>query len=109
MQARPDAEGDSVRYRDQRASRMSLVRVAWNCPYATSALVRSNCDTTAPRLRSSRHANGPHIHSHRTPRVLAMARHYIRDVVCGANDGIIATFAYWAGRLVATAVGEAVF
>jgi hypothetical protein len=48
--------------------------------------------------------------THVEPRgVLATARHYIRNVVSGANDGIIATFAYRAGGLVATAVGEAVF
>src|SRR5688572_2000864 len=35
---------------------------------------------------------------HRVPKgALAIARHYIRDVVYGANDGLITTFAVVAG------------
>lgn len=44
---------------------------------------------TAPRKRPS---------LHRDPKgVVAVARHYIRDIVYGANDGIVTTFAVVAG------------
>jgi vacuolar iron transporter family protein len=52
------------------------------------------------RLRSGRRmqASGPRVSNHVEPRGLtAVARHYVRDLVYGANDGIITTFAVVAG------------
>ena len=49
-------------------------------------------------MSAQRLVRGPRVSNHSEPRgLVGLARHYLRDLVYGANDGIITTFAVVAG------------
>jgi len=62
----------------------------------TSSVASPVRDSCMPAIGGSTTARRPSVHEE--PRgAVAIARHYIRDIIYGANDGIITTFAVVAG------------